>query len=434
MQKDRQLKKFVHISCARAKQKVINQVKDVAGASTAAPQDPIDQVKDMTAACRLAPQDSENQVKDITGAGNAAPQVASGTSLPHGLSSSSLADYSKEWDRYLRFAGQQRDVIPGRDTEWDMQFVWEYLQFRSSTCKPETVKQILTKLAHFGARHKFILATSKYDGDPFAYRSMHKMKKQLAIDARAAAEEAGKIYEPVDRCTPIGRKGVGMILSSFQLTSEEKFNALSRRDRHHVAATMIQHTGGARFGGFRKRNYTTDSFVIDASGTLRLVTDWARYSGQRQFAIEFPASPRFESMWYHIHAPNGDLVDTYSAATVRHWHFRRLHRDGERHVFAPVLGETCTREERQKWIREVLYDALPISEREARLAAEDASPHSFRAGLAGDLYREGVSLQRIASICRWRTPRVVRIYAERPCLSASRLTNGFRLIERFSDL
>ena len=186
-----------------------------------------------------------------------------------------------------------------------------------------------------------------------------------------------------------------------------------------------------RFGGFAARNYTLESFTIDAEGSIRLITDYARYSGLRQFAIEFAASPRFEDMWYNIYAPSGALIDSYPAATLLHWHFRRLQRDGEQRVFAPVAGEHCSRDDRQAWIRDTLLAALPISEREARAAVEDVTPHSFRAGLAGDLYRAGVSLQRIRSICRWNTPRVVLIYAERPCLSASRLTEGFRLIERF---
>ena len=176
--------------------------------------------------------------------------------------------------------------------------------------------------------------------------------------------------------------------------------------------------------------HTLDSFRSDTGGTIRLVTDWSRYSGRGQFYSELPANPRFEAMWYHIYAPNGDLIDTYPAATLLHWYFRQLRRDDERYVFAPVLGDKCTREARQDWIRDVLYQPLPIPEREARLAVEDATPHSFRAGLAGDLFREGVSLQRIKIICRWFLC-VVRTYAERPCLSMSKLTNGFRLIQRF---
>ena len=80
----------------------------------------------------------------------------------------------------------------------------------------------------------------------------------------------------------------------------------------------MQHTGGMRFGGLRTMHYTTESFTVDSTGTLRLVTDWSRYSGRRQFAIEFPASPRFEAMWYHVYAPSGDLIDTYPAATILH--------------------------------------------------------------------------------------------------------------------
>ena len=394
MRKDAVLNRFVHASCARIKQAVIDRTDDESA------------------------EDAAGAVKDAA-------------ALPHGLAKSSLADYTKEWSKYVQFASQLGSVIPGRDVEWDLDLLWSYLQFRATTCKPETLKQVLTKLSHFGARHQFVLATSKFDGDACAYRSVSKMKKQLAIDAREAAKEAGVAYEPVDRCTPVGYKGVGMVLSAFGLTSKAKFNALSRKDRHHVAALVMQHTGGMRFGGFAARNYTLDSFAIDAAGTIRLVTDYSRYSGLRQFSIEFAASPRFEEMWYNIFAPSGALIDSYPAATLLHWHFRRLERDGERRVFAPELGEVCSRDDRQAWIREVLLAALPISEREARAAVEEVTPHSFRAGLAGDLFRAGVSLQRIQSICRWHVPRVVRIYAERPCLSASRLTEGFRLIQRF---
>ena len=352
--------------------------------------------------------------------------------LPHGLADSSLKDYSREWSYYVQFASQVHDIVPGRDCEWDLALVWEYLQFRAQRCKPETAKAILTKLAHFGARYNYVLATSKFDGDAYTYRCLNKMKRQLVINARKSAAEAGVPYVPVDRCTPVGRRGVSMLLSAFAVTSERAFNALSRADRHHIAVAMMQHTGGMRFGGFTVRNYALDSFLIDGMhGSIRLVTDWARYSGRRQFYIEFPASPRFEAMWYNVYAPNGDLLDTYPAATLLHWHFRRLRRDGERHVFAPVPGETCSRDERQTWIREALLAALPVPEREARVAVDDVTPHSFRPGVAGDLHRDGVAIQRIGAVCRWNTQRVVLIYAERPCLSSFRLTNGFRLIQRF---
>lgn len=141
MRKDGKLKKWVHFSCARIQQKVIDRVKEETSTSSS---------------------DSAHTA----------------TTLPHGLAANSLADYSKEWSKYVQFASQLGATIPGRDAEWDLDLVWDYLRFRARTCKPETLKQVLTKLSLFGVRNKFILATSKFDGNSYAYKSLTKMKKQ----------------------------------------------------------------------------------------------------------------------------------------------------------------------------------------------------------------------------------------------------------------
>ena len=246
MRKDAKLKKFVHFSCARARQAVVDRDKDASasGRTGQVGRTVGDQFKDVSASGRTGHvgRTVSDQFKDVSATGPSG-QLQDPPTLPHGLAQSSLADYSKEWSKYIAFAARTGDVIPGRDVEWDLDLVWEYLQFRARTCKPETIKQVLTKLGHFGARHKFIFATSKFDGDAYAYRSVGKMKKQLAINARDAAKDAGVAYEPVDRCTPVGKKAVvSMMLSGFALTSEERFNALSREDRHHVAGSVMQHT------------------------------------------------------------------------------------------------------------------------------------------------------------------------------------------------
>ena len=64
----------------------------------------------------------------------------------------------------------------------------------------------------------------------------------------------------------------------------------------------------------------------------------------------------------------------------------------------------------------------------ARALVADVSPHSFWSGLAGDLHREGASLQTIGSICRWNSLAAIRIYAERPYMSMSRTTDKFHII------
>ena len=107
---------------------------------------------------------------------------------------------------------------------------------------------------------------------------------------------------------------------------------------------------------------------------------------------------------------------------------QQLQQEGELHIFAPVAGQAPTHDSRQAWLRTALLAALPMSEVAARALVSHVSPHSFRSGLAGDLLREGVSLQKISSVCRWWSLRAARLYAERPPLSTSRSTSNFRII------
>ena len=206
LRKDREVKKFVHASFAHVKQAVINKVKDISSTDATGHQHATSRAA-VPAPPLVFPSPSSQE-------------------LPHGLAKSSLADYSKEWSNYIKFALQHGDTVPGRDVDWDIDLVWEYLQFRAKTRKPETIKAVLTKLGHFGARPKFALATSRFDDDAYTYRSLTRMKRQLVLDARESAKDTGIAYEPVDRCTPVGQRGVSMILSAFELTSEAKFAAL----------------------------------------------------------------------------------------------------------------------------------------------------------------------------------------------------------------
>ena len=319
--------------------------------------------------------------------------------------------------------------MPGRDKKWNMELSWQNMQFRSRTCKPTTIVQIATKLQHFGIRRSYVLATSKFDAKPSEYGAIKNMKRQLSIAAREQAKENGTQYEEVERCTPIGKRSVEMLLSAFGVVGRDTFRRLSRSNRHHVFSTMMQHTGGMRFGNVLARDYTTDSFIRDSrEGAFRLITDYNRYAGRRRFCIVFEDSPRYASMYYHVNDEKGVARAVLTAATVMGWHFEMLQASGERHVFRPVRGELTSRDTRQKWLRQALLDALPLQEHAARALVEDVTPHSFRAGLAGDLYREGIVFQTIGSVCRWNSPYAIRIYAERPCLSMSRASDDFRAI------
>ena len=378
--------------------------------------------------CRHA-QDRVTHAHAAAAAAAADARSESHNGLPHGLSEKTLKDYKVEWSRYKNFVRETRATVPGKDIDWDMPLLWKYMRMRSATCKPTTLVQIATKLRHFGLRHGFVLATSKFDAKPSDYGAIRNMKRELSIEARSRAKAEGRQHAEVDRCTPIGKRGVDMILSSFRVFDRAAFQRLSRANRHHIYATVMQHTGGMRFGQVFTRDYTTDSFVQDnRDRSLRLITDYSRYAGLRQFCIEFEASPRYESMWYHVSDQDGTVRAVYPAATLMRWHFDRLRADGERHVFRPVIGDLGSRQSRQAWLRAALLTALPLDEHGARALIQDVTPHSFRAGLAGDLYREGIALTTIGSVCRWNSMYDVRIYSERPCMSMSRTNDKFRVV------
>ena len=129
---------------------------------------------------------------------------------PHGLSGKSLQDYKVEWSRYEQFAEQNGSDVPGGDRDWDLSVLWRYIQHRAQTCKPSrsAITQILTKLSHFGLRRGHVLANSKFDTKPAEYGRVRNMKKQVTLDARAKSAREGKQYVAVDRCTPVGKRGV----------------------------------------------------------------------------------------------------------------------------------------------------------------------------------------------------------------------------------
>ena len=288
--------------------------------------------------------------------------------LPHGLKVKTLKDYQVEWSRYLQFAQARQALVPGRDVQWDMQLLWDYFKQRSTTCKPTTIVQIVTKLRHFGMMHGFVLANSKFDARPAEYGMVRNMKRQVALDARSDARQKGIQHADVERCTPISKRGIDLLLSAFQVSGRNAFAALFRADCHHLVASVMQHTGGMRYGQFVERDYAVDSFIRDSKDdSLRLVTDYSRYAGKRQFCIEFEAFPRFASMWYHVRSNTGALLSTFSAANLMTWHFELLQQHGQRHVFRPVLGEGVpSRLARQDWLRQTLLLALPLHAREAR--------------------------------------------------------------------
>ena len=351
--------------------------------------------------------------------------------LPRGLKPTTLSTYSREWERYLAFVNRHgRDDMPGKEGPWDALLLWHYLQFRALTCKPSSLRGVLSALAHYGAHRGHLLATSRFDDDSVMYRRIRDMKNQLFIEYRARAGTEETELGP-NRCTPLGCRAVSFLFNSFAVVDRTSFGRLARADRHHLAACAMQHTCAMRFGHFPARAYVRDMFARDPdNGSLRLVTDWHRYSGRRKYCLTFAAAPQYRARMYTLRDAHGDEVDFVSAATILTWHFHFLQRDHEQTVFAPRSGVQPSRHSRQEWLRAALLAALPVGDARARAMVEDVTPHSFRPGLAGDLLREGMLPQAIAVECRWADIRNVRLYGERLPLSAARRSSAFRLNAR----
>ena len=353
--------------------------------------------------------------------------AAAKAAVPAGLTPGSAVAYDTEWNTYVNWVRTQRHEVPGKDVPWDAALLWQYLQFRSQKCKASTLISILSMLAHFGPETGFVLPNSKYDGNPELRRSLERMKKQLRVDA-ASEKEEDKVEQDVGRATPLDHESVELLLSAFQIFDEEAFLRRSRTDRHNVVLSAVQYTAGVRFGHFLARQFTEASFRKRPDGSFHLVSDWSRYPSARRYCLDFLAVPRFSCQRFRVRRPDGSIAASVTAATLLRWHFRQLRTVEEVRLFKPVACEEPTRAARQRWLRTTLWAALPLHEKEARDLVGSVSPHSFRAGLAGDLHRLGVSFSRIGAICRWSSPAAIRIYATRPSLSMARTTRAFRLL------
>ena len=352
---------------------------------------------------------------------------ASPSAVPAGLTAASSNAYKTEWSTYVNWVlAQQRDV-PGKDVPWDASLLWQYLQFRSQKCKASTLVSILSMLAHFGPETGFVLPNSKYDGNPELRRSLERMKKQLRLDA-ALEKEEDNVERDVGRATPLDQGSVELLLSAFQIFDEDAFLRRSREDRHNVMLSAVQYTAGVRFGHFLARQFTEASFRKRPNGSYHLVSDWSRYPSARRYCLDFLAVPRYSCQLFRVRRTDGSIGATLTAATLLKWHFRQLRADNETSLFRPVASKEPTRGARQRWLRNTLWAALPLHEKEARDLVGLVSPHSFRAGLAGDLHRHGTSFSRIGAICRWSSPAAIRIYATRPSLSMARKTRAFRVL------
>ena len=114
-----------------------------------------------------------------------------------------------------------------------------------------------------------MLPTQKWDGPALLRKQIVNMKREIAIRYNAGR---GKDVD-VQNSTPLGQQDMELMLSALQTFSERDFNLLSRRSRHELNASAMQHACAMRFGHFLYRAYAVSMLLWGADGAARLVTD-----------------------------------------------------------------------------------------------------------------------------------------------------------------
>ena len=355
--------------------------------------------------------------------------------LPHGKKDGTMETYARQWSKYVDFAERRglAHMIPGKNCPWDLLLLWRFMQFRARTCKPSTIVSELSALAHFGAHYGFLLSTSKHDHDSLTYRRVCNLRSQLSLNYRAG-RGAGTVAIGPEQCCPLGFAAVELILSALRIYDFRAFASLSRFDRHQVVASLLQHSTAMRFGHFAARMYTISAFAWShLDSCYILTTDWHRYSGVHRYCLRFPLHAK-APLLYTVRKTDNTVVCSLSTAKVLMWHFSILRAAGDTTVIAPSADKVPpVRAHRQRWLRAILFAALPDHERTARKLITSVTPHSWRPGLAGNLLRAGWLMDAVMRACRWWSERVARMYAERPCLTDARHSAEFRYVTRVHD-
>ena len=328
--------------------------------------------------------------------------------IGYGLEKKTGIKYRKEWNMYINFVSRAGvKSIPGRDVPWRIKEAKAYLEWRAKSNNVRSLAQIKSILKHCGLCYNHLLPTAKGEGPSRLKLQLamvskevgRKMKKRLAAQGKSAAPK---------RSLALGRVAISLLFSAYNAGTQSSFKRLSKDVRHHLVTCACMHTGCMRYELIRQMRKKGEFRWSGPDKCWRLVADWHKMRRRVDtYAIDFPAYPRFEAMKYAIYASDGSVEHTFTAAQVLRWHMHEERSVKARDVFAP---ENTTAGCFQKWLRSSFRALLAEDEGEVAALVEAMTPHSFRAGMAGDLERENVSRSRIKKVGRWMSDRAMEQY------------------------
>ena len=156
------------------------------------------------------------------------PKIPLGT----GLEPTTVPAYLKEWKNYIKFC-ESRGVrrIPGRDRQWTIQGVTQYLIWRSKTNNIRSLKGIRSKIKHCALCYGFLLSTAPGEGPTELQKQVELVMNEISKRLKREAKRKGESTDP-KRSLALGRVAVGMLFSAFGASSYEKFEKLESETRH----------------------------------------------------------------------------------------------------------------------------------------------------------------------------------------------------------
>ena len=335
-----------------------------------------------------------------------------------GLEPSSAIAYAREWALYTTWwgtSGPGRLGLPGRDRPWDFQILYAFMRTRARTCRPSTLRSVLTMLKEGGAKYRHFLPTQKHEQPHILYHRIRRMMAQLAKEHRArtaATPAAAPAATGPRRATAVGTKSIGIVISALGATSPAGMANMGRTNAANIVKMAFSHTGALRHGHFSSRRLRV-GHIRDkpAMARVNMITSWSKYpraDRSAEYTITFPDVPRWACQAYTISGPDGAPTgQVVTASQLWRWYVHAYSPAAHEELLNPT-GCPDPRQDFQAWLRHVLASVLPSALPPHVIAA--VTPHSMRAGFVTDNNTFGVPMEQTMNHGRWRSRRAFDLY------------------------
>lgn len=323
-----------------------------------------------------------------------------------------MSKYTKEWYLYVKFCDRRQvDEVPGRDKEFDIGVMRSYLEWRSKRNNIRSIAGIKSKLKHCGICYGFVLPTAKEDDDTLRRLQLHLVTKHIGKRQKRECKQRGESAEP-KRSVALGKVAVGLLFSAYGATSMREFTKLDGATRQWLLSSICAHSGAMRHKLIRLLQGSETLRWSEIEQVFRLASDWHKMQRRGAFTIPFHKKPPFSSLQYNFYSGTGEITGQFTAADALQW-FVETKKDDEE-LFAPAgRDHVTTRDEFQRWIRQSFRKMLTghVDKPALESIVGSMTPHSWRAGLASDMEREGVKRRVIMKYGRWFDERAMEQYA-----------------------